>query len=138
MELHLPASHDFTFPATMRLKSVKAFDQLFLKGKRHWASPFEAIALEIPFDEERPLQIGFAAPKRKLKKATDRNRMKRLMRESFRLNKNELLNTCLMQRKGLIVLFISQCNSTVDYPKTQEKIKLLLQRLTIEHAQTAG
>lgn len=122
----------------MRLKSKKSFDLLFEKGKRHWASPFEAIALEVPFNESYPLQIGFVAPKRKLKKASDRNRMKRLMRESFRLNKSDLLNCCLMQQKGLIILFISQCNSLVEFPKTQEKIKLLLQRLTVEHAQTAG
>jgi len=138
MELTQSSHPNFTLPASMRMKSKKSFDLLFEKGKRQWVSPFEAIALEVPFDESKPLQVGFVAPKRKLKRAHDRNRMKRLMRESFRLNKNELLNTCLMQRKGLIVLFVSQCNSTVEYPKTQEKIKLLLQRLTLEHAQTAG
>lgn len=138
MDLTQSSLQNFSLPATMRLKSKKLFDQLFEKGKRHWASPFEAIAMEIPFDINYPLQVAFVAPKRKLKKASDRNRMKRLMRESFRLNKNELLNACLVRQKGVVVLFISQCNNPVDYLKTQEKIKLLLQRLTTEHAQTAG
>ena len=137
MESNNSSVYGFAFPASMRLKSAKSIDLLFGKGKRQWVSPFEAIALEVPFDEEAPLKVAFAAPKRKLKKAIDRNRMKRLMRESFRLNKSDLLNSCLEQKKGLLILFISQCNSTVDYLKTQEKIKLLLQRLTIEHAQSA-
>ena len=138
MELTHSSHPDFTLPASMRMKSKKSFDLLFEKGKRHWVSPFEAVALEVPYDESTPLQVGFVAPKRKLKRAHDRNRMKRLMRESFRLNKVELLNCCLMQQKGLIILFISQCNTPVNYSKTQEKIKLLLQRLTVEHAQSAG
>ena len=121
----------------MRLKGVKSFDLLFEKGKRHWASPFEAIVLEVAYDEMAPLKVGFAAPKRKLKKATDRNRMKRLMRESFRLNKSSLVNLCNEQKRGLLLLFISQCNSIVEFPKTQEKIKLLLQRLISEYAKTA-
>ena len=138
MELTHSSHPDFTLPASMRLKSAKSIDLLIAKGKRHWVSPFGAIALEVPFDEEAPLKVAFAAPKRKLKKAIDRNRMKRLMRESFRLNKSELLTSCLEQKRGLLILFVSQCNTTVDYSKTQEKIKLLLQRLNIEHAQTAG
>lgn len=128
---------DFTLPAASRIKSKKVMDRLFEKGTGLWQSPFRMVFTTIPYNEEQPVRMAVSAPKRKMKKAVDRNRMKRLMREAFRLNKQPILDYCRQQQIGLAILFISQCNTQVSFRKTEDKIIILLRRLTTENAPTA-
>ena len=93
------------------------------------------LVVEIPFNDEFPVQVGIAVPKRKMRKAVLRNRQKRLMREAYRLNKSALVSLCKEQKKGLAVLFVAQCNTPLTFAKTQEKIILLLRRLTKKNAE---
>ncbi len=123
-----------TLPAEERIKSRKLFDELFLSGKSIVQSPFRVLWKEIPFEEKNPVQLGVTAPKRKMRQANHRNRMKRLMREAYRLNKHELVELCKQQQKGLAILFISQCTKPTTFVDTQDKIILLLQRLIRQHA----
>lgn len=120
----------FGLPADERIKSLKLFDQLFESGESHWQSPFRMLVVEIPYDEAFPVQVGVAVPKRKMKKAVLRNRQKRLMREAYRLQKLPLTTFCRTQKKGMAVLFVAQCNTPLTFAKTEEKIILLLRRLT--------
>lgn len=126
-----------SLPGTERIKSLKLFDQLFESGASHWQSPFRMLVVEIPFDEKNPVQVGVSVPKRKMKKAVLRNRQKRLMRECYRLNKSDILSSCREQKKGMAVLFVAQCNTPLTFAKTQEKIILLLRRLTKSNATPA-
>lgn len=76
-----------------RLKSRKAIDQLFKDGKSFTVFPFRVIYqfTKLPVSPDAfQLQAGFSVSKRHFKKAVDRNRIKRLMREAYRLQKNEL------------------------------------------------
>jgi ribonuclease P protein component len=123
-----------TLPAASRIKSKKLFDRLFEKGEAIYQAPIRLVFLPIPFNMEEPVKLGVSAPKRRMKRAVDRNRMKRLMREAFRLNKEKLIEHCHKHQKGYAILFISQCNTLPDYSKTEEKIILLLRRLISTHA----
>jgi ribonuclease P protein component len=78
------------------------------------------------------LQAGFGASSRQFKRAVDRNRIKRLCREAWRLQK-QALQQCLND-KGLYmaVFFIYTGKGLPDYPMVTQKIGVALQRLIKE------
>lgn len=122
-----------SFPAFERIKSRRLFDALFLHGKALKAYPIRMIWMEVPYNASSTVKIAVSAPKRYMPDAVDRNRMKRLVRESYRLNKHTLHETLAAANKSLVLLFIVQSKTPLSFKETQEKIILLLQRLIPLH-----
>lgn len=90
-------------------------------------------------DGEQNLQAGFSVSTRNFKKAFDRNRVKRLMRESYRLQKQPLTNTLSVAKKHLSVFFIFTGNEVPDYKLVFEKMTAVIKRLQkIAHENTAA
>lgn len=87
---------EFTLGKNERLKSRKAIEELFKNGKRFTVSPFRVF---FAINKSNDLQIGCGASTRNFKKAVDRNKVKRLTREAWRLQKNPL--QVLLKEKGL-------------------------------------
>lgn len=83
---------DFKFPKREKLKSKKLIDRLFAEGKSVTAFPLKLIYLNCELPEDLRAQVGVVAPKKNIKSAVHRNRVKRLMRESYRLNKHLVFN----------------------------------------------
>ncbi|MCE1198474.1 MAG: ribonuclease P protein component [Marinilabiliales bacterium] len=80
---------------------------LFLSGNSFLAYPVKVIwKLESELGTDYPAQAGFAVPKRIFKHAVDRNRIKRLMRESYRLHKTELYAALAGNERKLAVMFV--------------------------------
>lgn len=70
-----------------RLKSRKLIEKLYLGKKYVKAFPLRMIFLQTEHTSKFPAQVGVSVPKRNFKLAVDRNRIKRLMRETYRLQK---------------------------------------------------
>ena len=118
----------FTLKAQERLKSRKVIQHLFKEGKSFTHFPFRVIYLETE-NHLLPLQAGFSVSKRHFKKAVDRNRIKRLMRECYRLQKNNLKTELEENHKSLVVFFIYTGNELPKYELVFEKTGSVLGKL---------
>lgn len=96
---------NFKFPSTENLKSRKAIELLFTEGKSVRSYPIKVFYL--PSETIETTQATFAVPKRNFKSAVDRNRIKRQMRETYRLHK-QLLITNKDQNFTLLFLYLSK------------------------------
>lgn len=102
--LHHPVHSAYTFPKAEHLKSRKLIGQLFRQGKSFNIFPLKVYYL---FAEKEPaLQAGFVVPAKLFKKAVHRNRIKRLMREAYRLEKQELEQSMQNKELRLAVFFV--------------------------------
>ncbi len=124
----MPAT--FTLGKLERLKRRKVIDQLFSEGKAFTVFPVRVQYLFSALPDAVPLQAGFTASGRNFKKAVDRNRIKRLMREAYRLQKNPLQEQLLQKQKQLGLFFIYTGRELPDYTLVNEKIAVILKRLT--------
>ena len=78
---------DLRFPRHERLKSQKSIEALFQKGKRLSVGDFRFI---YQFRPTPGIQIGVGTSSRQFKRAVDRNRIKRLIREAYRLDQLQI------------------------------------------------
>lgn len=119
----------YTLGKTEKLKSAKTIEQLFKEGKSFSVAPFRVIYL-FKQEELAQLQTAFSVSKRHFKKATDRNRVKRLMREAWRLQKNELAQKITGAGKNFAVFIIYTGNELPEYHFVFEKTAAIIKRLT--------
>ena len=96
-------SSRFTLKQKERLKSRKAIEVLFREGKRQTRGPVRVL---YRVSETPGLRLGVTVSSRLFPHATDRNRVKRLLRECWRLQKNSLRETVLEKGKGLDVFLL--------------------------------
>ena len=95
-----------TFGKGEKLKSKKMIDQLFKEGKSVSTNGFTLVYLVKPLNALYPAQAGFSVPKKFFKHAVDRNRIKRLMREAYRLNKTLLYEKLAERKQQMAIMFV--------------------------------
>jgi len=119
---------DFTFKKEEHLKSRKDIALLVEKGSSFLIYPFKVRWIRVT-DQETPVKCAFGVPKRNFKRAVDRNRIKRLMREAYRLNKKQLTDYLIEKNVKIQILFTFIDTSLPDFEKVESKIILTLQSL---------
>lgn len=78
----------FTYGKREKLKSKKSIERLFTEGNSVSAYPLRMVFLKEEASENFPFLAGVSVPKRKVKKAVNRNKIKRMMREAYRFKKS--------------------------------------------------
>ena len=119
----------YTLGKNERLKSRKQIEQLFSSGQRFVIPPFRIFYSYRDIDGATALQAGFAASSRIFKTAVERNRVKRLTREAYRLQKNELQDQLKEQNRRLNVFFIYIGKEMPAYQEVYKSVQLALTRL---------
>jgi ribonuclease P protein component len=120
-----------------RLKSRKEIDFLFKEGKSFPLTPFRVyyrIKTIAEGDTNIYLQAGVGVSSRNFKKAVDRNRIKRLSREAYRLQKQSLLDTLVAANKEMRLFIIYTGRELPQFELVKEKTAIILKRLqTLVH-----
>ena len=113
----------FTFNKKEKLKSQKLIEKLFDEGKSVTVFPLRMLYLKTTHDDGSTIKTGVSVSKRNFKKAVQRNRIKRLLREAYRLNKPEYFNN-ITASYALMILYIGK--DATDFDAINANLKLLL------------
>jgi ribonuclease P protein component, eubacterial len=108
---------NFSFPKSHRLNREKLIKELFQKGSSFYLSPFKVVTLPHPDQESPNHQVLISVGTRNFKKAVDRNKIKRRIREGFRLNRHQLL----IEEK-LLIAYIYNSNEILPSAVIHQKL----------------
>jgi len=110
-----------------RLKSKKLIDKLFVEGKSIKSYPLKLVYTSFESSELPGLKTGVSVPKKLVKTAVKRNRIKRLMREVFRKNKY-LVTSDLSTSQAFMFIYISR--DEITYEKLEENMIRILKKFS--------
>ena len=116
---------DFSYPKTEKLKSKKIIDLLFSEGKSVSKYPLRLVFVKHDFEEDVPLKIGVSVSKKYFKNAVNRNYFKRVLRETYRLNKQLLIDNVDVK---YCFMFFYQTNEKLSYQEINVKTIQLFEK----------
>jgi ribonuclease P protein component len=119
-----------TFTKAERISIQREIDLLFNEASSFTAYPLRVLVVEQQPASGAPVSVLVSVPKKRLKRAVHRNRVKRLIRETYRLNKSLLWNELNPPDKGLLVAFIYLGNTVCAYKAVETGMKKALQTLS--------
>ncbi|MCP4439242.1 MAG: ribonuclease P protein component [Aureispira sp.] len=119
----------YPFPKTERLKSRKRIGQLFKQKQTIGAYPLRVFWIEVEEDMETVTQAAFSVPKRKFKRAVERNRIRRKIIEAYRLQKGELCQYLEQKDKKIAIVWLYVATDPPTYATVEKSMKKLLNRL---------
>jgi ribonuclease P protein component len=111
-----------------RLKSRKQIDALFETGKKITQFPLRLLYMSEP--GKSSVRAGFTVSSKIFPRAVDRNRIKRLSRESYRTQKKELENLITKTQTGLSLFLIYTGREIISYEEISVVMKQILNKLT--------
>ena len=120
-----------TFSKKERVVSKKLIESLFEKGDSQSlaAFPMRVVYMQVERQAgDSPVQILISVPKKRFKHAVDRNRVKRQVRESYRLNK-QILCDVIPENKQLLIAFIWLSDKHYPTNEVQKRVVTLLQKI---------
>lgn len=112
-----------------RLCGKRAISGLFDSGNTFFLSPYKVFWLEASVDSAPcPSRFTVSVPKRRFKKAVERNLMKRRIREAFRLNK-KILNSVIAENRQIHLIAVFASDRLMPFSELEAAMKKILQRI---------
>lgn len=122
--------HENIFTKEERICNETEITRLFEKGESFISYPVRVVWIVNNEDTTEIVKVLISVSKKKLRHAVDRNRVKRLVREAYRLNKTVFCNAIAEIGKSLSVCFIWLPSDTIDFKKVDRKITEALARIS--------
>jgi ribonuclease P protein component len=127
-----------TFTKEERLSNKVLIKKLFEEGQKRFIFPFRVTMLRCQVPSDSPVQLLISVPRSQFRKATDRNRIKRMIREAYRTNKHILYDSLAEHHEQLMICIQYTPKEIHSFQMIREKIIVLLQRLKEENAKSTG
>ena len=118
------------FPLSHRLKSRILIGRAFESGDVVKSFPFLVRCVKAPLPQPVPTQLMVSVPKRTFKRAVDRNRVKRLIREAWRLERASFEAAVDSREEQWAIVLIFVGKELPDWPLCQSAMQKLVRRLT--------
>ncbi|MBT8302947.1 MAG: ribonuclease P protein component [Bacteroidia bacterium] len=115
------------FPKEEKLKSEKLIERLFMEGKSLNQFPLRLIYLPLRFKKGGPIKAAVSVSKKNFSRAVDRNHIKRLLREAYRINRPESFNNTTTHY-ALMILYLGK--DMPDFNLINPKLNRLLEKFS--------
>ena len=121
---------NFTYPKTEKLKSKITIGLLFTEGKSVSKYPLRLVYKAGSFDKSEKIKMGVSVSKKNFKKAVDRNYFKRVLRETYRLNKHLLIDNL---DQPYSFMFFYQTKDRLTYEEINTKTIKLFEKFIAQN-----
>lgn len=118
-----------SFPKAEHLCGEKRIARLYTQGEAFMAFPFRVVFRIEQKKDLATASVMVSVPKKRFKRAVKRNRLKRLLREAYRLNKHALIDLLDEKQLQVHVAFNYVSDEELDFMTVEKKMKIALQKL---------
>jgi len=125
-----------TFPKKEHLYGEKVITRLHEQGNVFMSFPFRVVYMLAGEDEIVPVRMMVSVPKKRFKLAVKRNKIKRLIRETYRLNKMEIIDFANVHNLKLYISFQYVSNDIATFEMINKKMKNAIKKLMDIYLQT--
>ena len=129
----MPSSQRNTFKKTERLCSRILMERLFQGENKSVSSyPLRAVFLPVEATAQQGVSVLVSVPKKRFHDAVDRNRVKRQIREAYRMHKHELVELMEMRGEELLLAIVYVSAKIEDTVYVEKRLARLLDKIAAE------
>ena len=127
----------YSFSKVEHLCGEKKITRLHTEGSAFIVYPLRVVYFLLPEEDEFPAKVMVSVPKKRFKRAVKRNRLKRLLRETYRLNKYILLDTLIEKNMQAHVSFQYVSDEELSFDYIQKRMQTALNKIktTVENGE---
>lgn len=122
--------HRFSFSKKEHLCGEIRINNLFTQGYAFIAYPIRVVYLIEEKNDKIPVRVLVSVPKKKFKKAVMRNRLKRMMREAYRLNKIPLVYLLIQKNLNIDIAFNYVSDEAANFELIEKKMIFALNKIS--------